>query len=344
MKKTLYISGISIANLLLIGSIFKANHLPGSGIALTLSLVLLSFWFLPVALINHYKGQKNKAGKWLYIAAFISFFIVFIAALFKIQHWPGAGLLLLIGVPIPFLIFLPVFIFHSAKNKEQSFVNFTGIILGLIFIAVYGVLLSVNVSKDVLFHGIELIKSNEKIIDYYEFSNAQLNDITDEETKEIVSKSDHICDLIHQAKRDLLIYSENAQISSDLGEKEFKIENLNNIDSKNISQYVLIWKDNAMVPIIEKELRIYKKYLNSLSLDGEVPEIIEDVFNLDDLLVNNKTYSWIEREFDSDYFVFALESLSRCEKNIRFIENIVLSELNKNGKANKETLSGLYSR
>ena len=55
MKKTIYISGIVAANLLLIGCIFKLNHWPVAGVALTLSLLTLSFWFLPVALVYHYK-------------------------------------------------------------------------------------------------------------------------------------------------------------------------------------------------------------------------------------------------------------------------------------------------
>lgn len=327
MKKTVYISGILIANLLVIGSIFKINHWPGAGVALTLSLLLLCFWFLPVALINHYKAQKNKISKWLYIAAFISFFMVFIAALFKIQHWPGAGLLLMIGVPIPFLLYLPVFIFHSIKNKEQSFVNFTAIILGLIFIAVYGVLLSINVSRNVFFHGIALTKSNEKVIDYYQFENNRLAGQSNKEIREFVKESNRICDLIHKAKKDLLIYSDNAQIDTDLGQGEFAMENLNNVDSKTMSQYVLIWKDGALVPVIEMELQAYKESIKTLELKNESLQIIEKVIKLGNQLIDNEEYSWAEREFGSDYFVFALESLSRWEKNIRFVEHIVLKDL-----------------
>ena len=327
MKKTIYISGVIIANLLVIGCIFKINHWPGAGVALTLSLLLFCFWFLPAALINHYKGQKNKTGKWLYIAAFISFFMVFISALFKIQHWPGAGLLLLIGVPIPFLLYLPVFVYHSVKNKEQSFVNFTAIILGLIFIAVYGVLLSVNVSREILYQGVELTKSNEKIIDYYQFSNNKLTDLSNTEIKEIANKSDKICDIIHQAKKDLLIYSDNAHIHTDFGQDEFVIQNLNNVDSKTMSQYVLIWKDGAMVPVLEKELKTFKEYISTLHLNKATLGRIEDLINLDKQLIDSEEYTWIEREFGSDYFVFALESLSRWEKNIRFVEHIVLTDL-----------------
>jgi len=332
MKKIIYISGVIIANLLVIGSIFKVNHWPGAGVAITLSLLLLCFWFLPLALINHYKGQKNRTSKWLYIAAFISFFMVFISALFKILHWPGAGLLLMIGVPIPFLLYLPVFIFHSVKNKEQSSVNFTAIILGLIFIAVYGVLLSINVSKDVLFHGIALTKSNEKVIDYYQFENKRLAGQPNKEIQEFVKESNRICDLIHQAKKNLLVYSDNAQISPDLGQEEFTMEKLNNVDSKAMSQYVLIWKEGALVPILENELKSYKEYASTLPLNKETLSKVEKVINLDKQLINSDEYSWAEREFGSDYFVFALESLSRWEKNIRFVEHIVLSDLSDKGK------------
>ena len=328
MKKTIYISGIIIANLLVLGCIFKINHWPGAGVLLTTSLLALSLWFLPVSLINHYKGEKNKTGKWIYISAFISFFMVFIAALFKIQHWSGAGLLLLIGVPIPFLIFLPSFIFYSVKNKDQSFVNFTGIILGLIIIAVYGVLLSLNVSRDVLFKGIQLTKSNEKVIDYYEFTTAKYKNLSNKEMQEVVNRSETICKLIHKAKSELLTYTDNENINSgDLGKDDYRIENLKNLDSKTISKYVLIWKDDALVPIIEKELIDYKEILKSIGLDSETQKIINDVINLGDLIIKDEKYSWIEREFSSDYYVYALESLSRCEKNVRFVEYVVLSEL-----------------
>lgn len=332
MKKTIYISGVVIANLLVIGALFKANHWPGAGVMLTLSIVLMSFYFLPIALLNHYKKHRETNSKWLYITAFISFFVVFISALFKIQHWPGASVLLLIGVPLPFLLFLPVYIYHSIKNKEQSFINFTAIILGLIFIAVSGVLLSVNVSRDVLYNGIELTKSNEKVIDYYQFTNDELKRNSNKDIEKLVESSDRICDLIHQAKKDLLDYSENSHISSDLGNQEFRIENLKNIDSKTISQYILIWKDGALLPKIEKEIRAYKNYMNSLGLEAETTQLIKQVINLDKKLIAGDELSWMKREFNSDYFVFSLESLSRWEKNIRFIENAVLADL-----ANQET-------
>jgi len=333
MKKTIYISGVITANLLLIGCIFKLNHWPGAGVALSLSLLSLSLWFLPISLINHYKGQKDKSKKWLYVATFLSFFVVSIAVLFKIQHWPGASLLLIIGVPIPFLLFLPVYIYHSIKDREQSSVNFTAIILGLIFIAIYSGLLNINVSKEVLDHGIFLTKSNENAIDYYEqhIANMIEDNSIDEKTmgniNNVLNKSNAICSSISSAKRDLLDYSENEHLGTDLGDKTYIAGNINNLDSRNSSKYVLIWKDDAMVPQIKKEISSFTKYLKTLNVNEDIQATVDAILNIDDISIDDEMFSWEEREFASDYTVYALEALSRWEKNVRFIESAVVVDL-----------------
>jgi hypothetical protein len=331
MKKNIYILGIITLNLLLLGSVFKVNHLPGAGILLTVSLFLLSFVFLPLALINNYKEKKAK--KWLYIATFISFLVVFIGALFKTMHWPGAGLILLIGVPIPFLLFLPVYIYFSIKDKQQPVINFTAVILGLTFVAVYSVLLAINVSADILDRGIMLIKSNEATIDFYESQNSKFidfaankNDNT-QHLDEIVKRTNAIKLLIHQAKDDLLVITENSHLDTDFGNDEFNYKNIYNVDAQDIVKYVLFSKVDAKVPEIEKELKAYVSYLHTLSLNPETIETVDKLSHFEITTITNENYSWAYREFSSDYFVFALESLTRWEKNLRFIEYITLKEI-----------------
>lgn len=332
MKKKIYILGIITLNLLLVGSIFKMNHLPGAGIMLTASLLLLSFVFLPLALINNYKEKQNK--KWLYIATFISFFIVLIGVLFKIMHWPGAGILLLIAVPIPFLVFLPVFVYYSIKDKQQPVINFTAIILGLTFVAVYSVLLAVNVSADILDSGIMLIKSNESTIDFYESQNKRLMDFkaksdgNNQDINGVIKRSSSISLLIHKAKEDLLEVTENDHLDTDFGTDEFNFKNIDNLDSKSAVQYILFRKKHAMVPLIEKELIEYKKYLNNLNLSPETLNTIDKLCNMDIKTIGKEKYTWGDREFSSDYFLFALESLTRFEKNVKFIEYITLKDIN----------------
>ena len=149
MKKFILVSGIVFINIFVIGALFKVLHWPFASILVTFGLGLFSLGFLPLAFIQSYKGNERK-NKSLYIAGFICAFICFIGALFKIQHWPGANWFLIVGVPLPFLYFLPVYIYNHNKSKENSSVNFLGVMFLMVYIAVFSAILAVNVSRDIL--------------------------------------------------------------------------------------------------------------------------------------------------------------------------------------------------
>lgn len=320
--------------MLLFGCLFKINHWPGAGILLTISIVALTFWFIPAALVNNFIGRDVRDKKWLFVATFITFFIVFLGALFKVQHWPGAGLLLLIGVPIPFILFLPVYLYHNAREKEQSPTNFIGIILGLTFIAVYSVLLAVNVSRNVLHQGVALIKTNESVIDFYETAKNNLMADFSQSDNEITLKveklsrlSDEACILIRKAEEQILNHTDNELIAKDMGNAEFNTFNISNIENAGVSQYILYWQDNALAAKIKKNIIELEIYLTTLGLDEDLIKAIDEMLVMEDEIFHSETKPWEKIEFSSDYMIYALESLSRWEKNIRFVESEVLAEL-----------------
>ncbi|TVR70068.1 MAG: hypothetical protein EA408_11805 [Marinilabiliales bacterium] len=144
MKQFVYISGTVSTNMLLLGAIFKMNHWPASNILLVVSILLFGFVFLPAALLSSYNAQEQKKYKWLHIVTFIAFAISLTAALFKIMHWPGAGVLLLFGIPLPFVIFLPVYLYSTRDVKNQSPALAMGVMFGLTFLAVFSVMLSLR--------------------------------------------------------------------------------------------------------------------------------------------------------------------------------------------------------
>ncbi len=45
------------------------------------------------------------------------------AMLFKIMHWPGAGYVLRVSLPFPFVVFLPVFLAAASKNRNFNIYN-----------------------------------------------------------------------------------------------------------------------------------------------------------------------------------------------------------------------------
>jgi len=187
MKKASYILGIGSLSIILIATIFKAMHFPGAGILLTIGIGFMSFIFLPIAYAQLLKSTDDKLLKWVYHAAFISFFVDFIGMLFKIMHWPGANILMLIGVPLPFVLFLPVYVFYHTKRKLKTDVNFFGIILFMIYLGVFSSLLAVRPSE-IYFNSIAT--SAEAISKSNELISKQLN--VKSNSLELVQKLDKI--------------------------------------------------------------------------------------------------------------------------------------------------------
>jgi len=148
MKQKIYILGVITAIVICTGTILKVNHWPAAGILITAGILILVLLFLPAALIDNYKAEGNRQNRILYIVTWITCFVVFIGMLFKLMHWPYAGVGLLIALPFPYIVFLPVFLVVTAKNKNFNIYNTVFVLLLLALNSVFSALLSLNVTKD----------------------------------------------------------------------------------------------------------------------------------------------------------------------------------------------------
>jgi hypothetical protein len=150
MKQKIYILGLITAIIISTGIILKVNHWPAAGILIIAGILILVFLFLPAALINSYKAEGNNQNRLLYIVTWITCFVVFIAMLFKIMHWPYAGIGLFIALPFPYIVFLPVFLIVTSNNKNFNVYNTVFVLLLLALNSVFSALLSLNVTKDTI--------------------------------------------------------------------------------------------------------------------------------------------------------------------------------------------------
>jgi hypothetical protein len=150
MKQKIYILGLITAIIISTGIILKVNHWPGAGILITAGILILVFIFLPAALINSYKAVGNSQNRMLYIVTWITCLVVFIGMLFKVMHWPYAGVGLMIALPFPYIVFLPVFLIVTARNKNFNIYNTVFVLLLLAVNSVFSALLSLNVTKTIV--------------------------------------------------------------------------------------------------------------------------------------------------------------------------------------------------
>ena len=235
MKQKIYILGVVTAIIISTGLILKVNHWPTAGILITAVSLILVLIFLPVALINNYKAEGNSQNKLLYIVTYITCLVVFIGMLFKIMHWPYAGIGLLIALPFPYIVFLPVFLVVTAKNKHFNIYNTVFVLFLLALNSVFSALLALNVSKETINDSYNISR------DYCKVEAAMAAHPLNIEASVVNLKIDEIIK-ITQNYQDLLLRHEGMtreQWKKDPG-------NLLRPDSPNIAAGVL--SDNGEIP------------------------------------------------------------------------------------------------
>jgi hypothetical protein len=136
MKNLMKISGVTGTVLLGFAAIFKISHWPLAGLLITLGAFVLSFLFLPSALVVLWKETKNQKKLILFISAFIAGVAFIFGMLFKIQHWPGANIIILAGLLTGAILFVPsllIQLFSDQTKKHKRYLYVIGVLSILIY-------------------------------------------------------------------------------------------------------------------------------------------------------------------------------------------------------------------
>jgi hypothetical protein len=120
MKNTMKISGVAGTILFGFAALFKIQHWPGAGIMMSLGALILAFVFLPSALSVLWKETHNKRRLFLFISAFFAGMLFIFGTVFKIQHWPLAGILLTLSALSGILFFIPALALSRSSDQENK--------------------------------------------------------------------------------------------------------------------------------------------------------------------------------------------------------------------------------
>ena len=135
MKNTMKISGVAGTVLFGIAVLFKLQHWAGAGIMMTLGALILAFVFMPSSLGVLWKETRSTGKLFLFVSAFLAGMFFIIGILFKVQHWPGAGTLLILALLTGVLCLIPALIinrFRLPEKKNKKLVYILGAV-GLVF-------------------------------------------------------------------------------------------------------------------------------------------------------------------------------------------------------------------
>lgn len=120
MKNTMKISGIVGTILFGFATLFKIQHWSGAGIMMTLGALTLTFAFMPSALVVLWKETHSPKRLFLFVSAFFTGTFIVLGILFKVQHWPAAGIILSIGMLCGILLFIPSLIINRFADKDKK--------------------------------------------------------------------------------------------------------------------------------------------------------------------------------------------------------------------------------
>lgn len=310
----MYIVGLVSAMLIGLGGVFKINHFPGANILLTLGIVALSFVFFPVAFISTYRQNESKNGL-IYLTAALMGIILFTGALFKIMHWPGASILLIVATLFPVVVFLPVFIVHFARQKEESIKNFMYVMFLMVFISGMASLLAVNVSYRIIRDQTALANLTD-LTTYYEIKNEGLT----ASKPEIDKKAKELINYIDGLKTELLLKSSTDNQMAIIDNTHFIYWNIYTRDNQGVVNRVMISEENASK--LKEQLHELSALLIQNQKQPKLYGYIDQLLAAYPLKIGDRDISWEKANFENQLLIFTFGRLTEIQNNIRLAASL----------------------
>lgn len=333
MKKFIYISGVLLVNIFIAGSIFKLLHLPGAAILMITGLTLFALVFLPIALYSNFKqtGKKQVA---FYTVAYLSMLLVFTSVLFKVMHWEGSGMLMLVSIPIPFILFLPVFLYFNRKHESNQSLNFIGVMMLLVYVAVFSSLLSLSVSRDILVSlttGAQETEQSQFALrqkiehDVVELtSNDSLNEVG-----KLYKKTKELCSQIDQMKTELIAFATGQRVDDKNLYGELDLWAVNSKDEYYKTSVYM--HNNGNATRLKAMLIEYRTSILDLSENEDVAVQINSLLDTRDVasvVDPGEKINWEEKMFPQGAFLMTvLGALNSVENAVLLSENILLESM-----------------
>jgi|ERR1043165_185350 uncharacterized membrane protein len=112
------IVGAISAAVLNMGITFKFQHWPGAGVMIVLGLTTFALVFVPMALRRKLKNEASERQTFMNTLGASGLTLFALGILFKLQHWPGASIMLIMSVL--FLFFGYFLLYLTDKSIEPE--------------------------------------------------------------------------------------------------------------------------------------------------------------------------------------------------------------------------------
>lgn len=330
MKKVTFGFGLTSTFLLLAGTIFKLQHWPGASVMIMLGASMLVLGYLPMILAHKLK-ESPKGQNLLHITGFLGLALTTVGVLFKVMHWPGAGITLIGGMGILAFGYVPIYFFKRYKVSPNKPITLSSSIVSLAcLILIFALMKSGNSSW--YEHGI--MRINEQITTSASLASSLNSSLYESSTlqnaDELKRETDELIEHLESLKFHLIAFAE--KVSPD---KAAKL-NLNDLEGKHnmavpfdvligiedqprngpYSGLELKEKLDAFRSIIlqqyPKDLQLQMESVLSFQTDGEFRD------------AHDQEQDWLHHQFEFVPVFTVLSKLSQWQLEARQMETAVL--------------------
>lgn len=341
MKKFMYILGTIAPSLLIIGAIFKLQHWPGASVMIVLGSFLLGAVYLPVfAMVSMRDTRKKekKVNKTLYVVGVITGFIFITGVLFKIMHWPGAGVSLTVSVLLTVVLFIPILVVHALKDKENQVQNFSILIFVLSFMAVNIMVFALKVSKNVLSSVVvtaqanlissQTMESRNTLFMEQSMLSGQGDSALLDKAQIISKKSDALDQYIQNIMAEIVLLTHDRNRAAVRMDNSIDLKKVSYFDNHNSVNLVIFGDDKSAGKGDELQALIesHKQILQTVA-DPRLYESIDLLLYTGPLEIGKYQASWLDFNFYNAPMISVLNLLSNLQVNIRYLEGELLKEL-----------------
>jgi hypothetical protein len=333
-----YLTGMIAGILTITGALFKIQHMPGSGIMLTLGLGSMALGFLPIYAVIRIREAREKqepVKKSYFILGVIAGILFIAGALFKSMHWPGAGVILFTSWLAVAVILLPLLVLNILKQEESRPGNFMLVVLSFSFITLLTMARLMQPAGNLID---SLITTEAGIAVNASYFSQRSNELLENEgltdhpeiysqMKAIHAEANGICTFIQEIETDMIraVQEENmAAVQQDGSIRFTEVTGTDRVDPAR--EILLVAGDSeSMAARLKAMLVTFKNTSYSTAQDESLKTFIENQLVL--TVPESTKGSWEQIHFSGSVMQSATV-LSMYRSTVRLIEYELLKELN----------------
>jgi hypothetical protein len=324
-KKNLftYLSGYLAALLYSAGVLFKVMHFPFGTELLFAGIFTSVLVFLPTLFITKIIGRPRSPEKSTTVVGLAAVIILLTGFVFKIMHWPGAGVILILGNTSVFLVAVPYYGIMLAKKKLHISGEFIFLILAASWVVLTMNLISIKTSKTLgknYYHLFEDLTQNKNALQasnmHYFKTDTTIHALAiHQPTEELVSYIEEIKKTLLRMDNPKNPYLDNVtQKSIEFLQHPFKRDLVhsfmigNNQDGKAYS--------------LQKKLKSHITDLNKTLLESNSNHMRDNIFG------EFSNEAWPQKKFKGTLY-YTLNYLTILQQNLLLIESHIQMNTNK---------------